>query len=151
MFYCQNGIHDRRSILTPFQLLQFSQKTPEGVHVLLSANCVCEKSQVKHSTVNVQLIVDLCVVTCVYLTDTVEPLVVWPCFSLQTISSDSNAENLCAHYEPHVCLTRDALVRLLDNHGPEFGEQWELPVWVQLNPAKGTASSFGHSGCYGGS
>lgn len=43
MSYCKNGIHDRGSIVTPFQLLQFSQKTPEGVHVLLSrtsANCV---------------------------------------------------------------------------------------------------------------
>lgn len=40
-----------------------------------------------------------------------------------------------------MCLTRDALVRLLDNHGPDFGEQWELPVCVKLNPGKGTASS----------
>ncbi|XP_074488999.1 little elongation complex subunit 2 isoform X2 [Sebastes fasciatus] len=56
-----------------------------------------------------------------------------------TISDDSNANNLCAHYEPHVCLTRDALVRLLDNHGPDFGEQWELPVWVKLNPGKGSS------------
>lgn len=56
-----------------------------------------------------------------------------------TISSDSNAEKLCARYEPHVCLTRDALVRLLDNHGPDFGEQWELPVQVKLNPGKGSS------------
>uniref|UniRef100_UPI003AAE8CB0 little elongation complex subunit 2 n=1 Tax=Centroberyx gerrardi TaxID=166262 RepID=UPI003AAE8CB0 len=56
-----------------------------------------------------------------------------------TISSDSNAEKLCAYYEPHVCVTRDALVRLLDNHGPEFGDQWELPVWVKLNPGKGSS------------
>ncbi|XP_053175206.1 little elongation complex subunit 2 [Scomber japonicus] len=55
-----------------------------------------------------------------------------------TISSDSNAEKLCARYEPHVCLTRDALVRLLDNHGPDFGEQWELPIWVKLSPGKGS-------------
>ncbi|XP_069019363.1 little elongation complex subunit 2 isoform X1 [Embiotoca jacksoni] len=53
-----------------------------------------------------------------------------------TISSDGNAEKLCALYEPHVCLTRDALVRLLDNHGPDFREQWELPVWVKVNPGK---------------
>lgn len=59
------------------------------------------------------------------------------CLSLQTISTDSNAEKLCSHYEPHVCLTRDALVRLLDNHGPDFGEQWEVPVWVKVNPGKG--------------
>ncbi|XP_070763863.1 little elongation complex subunit 2 [Enoplosus armatus] len=56
-----------------------------------------------------------------------------------TVSSDSNAENLCARYEPHVCLTRDALVRLLDNHGPDFGDQWELPVWIKLNPGKGSS------------
>ncbi|XP_076590064.1 little elongation complex subunit 2 isoform X1 [Chaetodon auriga] len=56
-----------------------------------------------------------------------------------TISSDNNAENLCARYEPHVCLTRAALVRLLDNHGPDFGEQWEVPVWVKLNTGKGSS------------
>ncbi|KAM6926101.1 little elongation complex subunit 2 isoform 1-T1 [Lycodopsis pacificus] len=55
------------------------------------------------------------------------------------ISTDSNAESLSARYEPEVCLTRDALVRLLDNHGPDFGEQWELPVCVQLNPGKGSS------------
>lgn len=55
-----------------------------------------------------------------------------------TVSSDSNAEKLCSHYEPHVCLTRDALVRLLDNHGPDFKEQWELPVLVKSNPGKGS-------------
>lgn len=68
------------------------------------------------------------------------------CF-LQKISSDTNAEKLCSRYEPHVCLTRDALVRLLDNHGPDFQEQWELPVCVKLNAVKGTASSFMHSDC----
>lgn len=63
-------------------------------------------------------------------------------FSLQTISSDSNAETLSARYEPHVCLTRDALFRLLNNHGPDFGEQWEVPVWVKLNPGKGKSSQL---------
>ncbi|KAM3836151.1 little elongation complex subunit 2-like [Diretmus argenteus] len=56
-----------------------------------------------------------------------------------TISSDVNAEKLCAHYEPHVCLSRDALIRLLDNHGPEFSDQWELPVWVKSHPGKGAS------------
>uniref|UniRef100_A0A3Q4AK52 Little elongation complex subunit 2 C-terminal domain-containing protein n=1 Tax=Mola mola TaxID=94237 RepID=A0A3Q4AK52_MOLML len=56
----------------------------------------------------------------------------------KTISGDSNAEKLSARYEPHVCLTRDALVRLLDNHGPNFAEQWEVPVVVKINPVKGT-------------
>lgn len=54
-----------------------------------------------------------------------------------TISSDRNAKALSDHYEPHLCLTRDALVRLLDNHGPDFGEQWELPVLVECNKGKG--------------
>ncbi|KAM3608514.1 uncharacterized protein V6R79_000383 [Siganus canaliculatus] len=55
-----------------------------------------------------------------------------------TISGDPNAANLSARYEPHVCLTQHALMRLLDNHGPEFGEQWELPVWIKLNTRKGS-------------
>uniref|UniRef100_A0A3B4G2B2 Interactor of little elongator complex ELL subunit 2 n=1 Tax=Pundamilia nyererei TaxID=303518 RepID=A0A3B4G2B2_9CICH len=88
MYICSRfSIHDLGSIEILFRLLQFSPKTPEGVH---------------------------------------------------TVSGDGNAEKLCACYEPHVCLTRDALVRLLDNHGPEFVEQWELPVWVKLNQGKGT-------------
>ncbi|KAG7280060.1 hypothetical protein CRUP_030516 [Coryphaenoides rupestris] len=37
---------------------------------------------------------------------------------IMPISSDANAEKLSSHYEPHVCLTQDALVTLLDNHGP---------------------------------
>ncbi|XP_014323982.1 little elongation complex subunit 2 [Xiphophorus maculatus] len=55
------------------------------------------------------------------------------------ISSDGNTEKLCAYYEPHVCLTRDALVRLLDNHGPDFGDQWELPVLVKITPGEGSS------------
>ncbi|XP_028305476.1 little elongation complex subunit 2 isoform X2 [Gouania willdenowi] len=55
---------------------------------------------------------------------------------LANVSSDGNAEKLCARYEPHVCLTRDALIRLLDNHGPDFLDQWELPVWIKSNPDK---------------
>nr|XP_019969600.1 PREDICTED: little elongation complex subunit 2 [Paralichthys olivaceus] len=56
-----------------------------------------------------------------------------------TISSDANAEKLCGRYEPHVCMTRDALVKLLDNHGPDFGEPWELPVWIKSNSGKGSS------------
>ncbi|KAG7522926.1 little elongation complex subunit 2 [Solea senegalensis] len=56
-----------------------------------------------------------------------------------TVSSDGNAEKLSAHYEPHVCMTRDALVKLLDNCGPDFREPWELPVWIKLNPSKGSS------------
>ncbi|XP_054633332.1 little elongation complex subunit 2 isoform X2 [Dunckerocampus dactyliophorus] len=53
------------------------------------------------------------------------------------ISSDENAEKLCARYEPHVCITRDALVTLLDNHGPDFAQGWELPVCIKVNHGKG--------------
>ncbi|XP_037110191.1 little elongation complex subunit 2 [Syngnathus acus] len=55
------------------------------------------------------------------------------------ISSDDNAEKLCARYEPHVCLTREALVTLLDNHGPDFAQRWELPVTIQMNHGKGVS------------
>ncbi|KAM9753218.1 little elongation complex subunit 2 isoform 3-T3 [Menidia menidia] len=55
------------------------------------------------------------------------------------VSSDGNAEKLCALYEPQICLTRDALCRLLDNHGPDFAEQWELPVSVKATPGKGSS------------
>uniref|UniRef100_A0A3B4A2T7 Little elongation complex subunit 2 C-terminal domain-containing protein n=1 Tax=Periophthalmus magnuspinnatus TaxID=409849 RepID=A0A3B4A2T7_9GOBI len=54
-----------------------------------------------------------------------------------SISSDHNASRLCSSYEPHVCLTRDALVQLLNNHGPDFKEEWELPVLIKTNPSKG--------------
>lgn len=64
-------------------------------------------------------------------------------FSLQTISTDRNAETLSARYEPQVCLTRDALFRLLNNHGPDFGEQWEVPVWVKLNQGQGKSFQSG--------
>ncbi|XP_067090844.1 little elongation complex subunit 2 isoform X2 [Osmerus mordax] len=59
--------------------------------------------------------------------------------SLAAVSSDSNANKLCARYEPHVCLTRDALVRLLNNHGPDFSDPWELPLWVKTKPGKGSS------------
>lgn len=53
-----------------------------------------------------------------------------------SISDDSNAEKLCGIYEPHVCLTREALVQLINNHGPDFREEWELPVLIKSNLEK---------------
>ncbi|XP_077566532.1 little elongation complex subunit 2 [Stigmatopora nigra] len=53
------------------------------------------------------------------------------------ISSDNNAEKLCDRYEPHVCITREGLVTLLDNHGPDFNQRWELPVCIRDNHGKG--------------
>uniref|UniRef100_A0AAV2L670 Annexin n=1 Tax=Knipowitschia caucasica TaxID=637954 RepID=A0AAV2L670_KNICA len=52
-----------------------------------------------------------------------------------SVSSDSNSLSLCSRYEPHVCLTRDALVQLLNNHGPDFREEWEIPVLIRANPS----------------
>ncbi|XP_036400462.1 little elongation complex subunit 2 isoform X2 [Megalops cyprinoides] len=52
------------------------------------------------------------------------------------ISSDQNAENLCARYDPHVCLTNQAFVRLLNNHGPDYCDQWEIPVCVKETSGK---------------
>ncbi|KAG9352352.1 hypothetical protein JZ751_020765 [Albula glossodonta] len=52
------------------------------------------------------------------------------------VSCDQNAEKLFAKYEPHVCLTSQAFSRLLNNQGPEYSEQWEIPVWVKME--KGT-------------
>lgn len=53
-----------------------------------------------------------------------------------SISNDNNAERLCTCYAPHVCLTREALVQLLDNNGPGFRDEWELPVLIKSIPSK---------------
>ncbi|KAI7811852.1 putative NMDA receptor-regulated protein 2, partial [Triplophysa rosa] len=61
--------------------------------------------------------------------------------SLHTpISSDNNAEKLSATYEPHVCLSKEAFLQLLSND-PELTEAWELPVWVKMNPTRGSGQS----------
>ncbi|XP_026118477.1 little elongation complex subunit 2-like isoform X3 [Carassius auratus] len=54
------------------------------------------------------------------------------------ISNDSNAEKLCATYEPQVCLSKEAFLQLLNNNS-EFTEAWELPVWVRENPMNGSS------------
>ncbi|XP_053496746.1 little elongation complex subunit 2 isoform X1 [Ictalurus furcatus] len=56
------------------------------------------------------------------------------------ISSDRNAEKLSATYEPHVCLSKEAFIQLLNN-SVGFAEAWELPVCVKVNPANGSAQS----------
>ncbi|XP_055011544.1 little elongation complex subunit 2 isoform X2 [Boleophthalmus pectinirostris] len=52
-----------------------------------------------------------------------------------SVSSDTNAARLCSGYEPHVCLTHEALVQLLNNHGPDFRDEWELPVLIKTSPS----------------
>ncbi|XP_075388217.1 little elongation complex subunit 2 [Tenrec ecaudatus] len=54
------------------------------------------------------------------------------------ISKDPNAEKLVSRYHPHIVLTSQSLFTLLNNYGPSYKEQWEIPVCVQLIPAAGS-------------
>ncbi|XP_034265288.1 little elongation complex subunit 2 isoform X1 [Pantherophis guttatus] len=47
------------------------------------------------------------------------------------ISTDPNAEKLAAKYCPQVVLTGESLYTLLNNHGLDYKQQWELPVSVK--------------------
>ncbi|KAG8144834.1 hypothetical protein E2320_013247 [Naja naja] len=51
--------------------------------------------------------------------------------SMQDISTDPNAEQLAAKYCPQVVLTGESLYTLLNNHGLDYKQQWELPVSVK--------------------
>uniref|UniRef100_A0A8C4XGP8 Interactor of little elongation complex ELL subunit 2 n=1 Tax=Erpetoichthys calabaricus TaxID=27687 RepID=A0A8C4XGP8_ERPCA len=53
------------------------------------------------------------------------------------ISTDYNAEKLCVKYGPQVSMTKDALFTLLNNHGTEYKEAWEIPVCVKMLTGKG--------------
>ncbi|XP_035191856.1 little elongation complex subunit 2 isoform X1 [Oxyura jamaicensis] len=48
------------------------------------------------------------------------------------ISSDSNAEKLALKYSPQVVLSNQSLFTLLNNHGLNYKEQWEIPVCVKM-------------------
>ncbi|NWJ04151.1 ICE2 protein, partial [Crypturellus undulatus] len=50
------------------------------------------------------------------------------------ISSDSNAEKLALKYCPQVVLSSQSLFALLNNHGVNYKEQWEVPVCVKMIP-----------------
>ncbi|XP_009977797.1 PREDICTED: little elongation complex subunit 2 [Tauraco erythrolophus] len=54
------------------------------------------------------------------------------------ISSDSNAEKLALKYCPQVVLSNQSLFTLLNNHGLNYKEQWELPVCVKMIPVAGS-------------
>ncbi|NXC03931.1 ICE2 protein, partial [Orthonyx spaldingii] len=54
------------------------------------------------------------------------------------ISSDSNAEKLALKYCPQVVLSNQSLFTLLNNHGLNYKEQWEIPVCVKLIPVTGS-------------
>ncbi|XP_019388966.1 PREDICTED: little elongation complex subunit 2 [Crocodylus porosus] len=53
------------------------------------------------------------------------------------ISSDPNAEKLALKYHPQVVLSSRSLFTLLNNHGLNYKEQWEIPVSVQMIPVEG--------------
>ncbi|XP_031417937.1 little elongation complex subunit 2 [Clupea harengus] len=59
----------------------------------------------------------------------------------KVISSDDAAERLSSKYEPDVCLTKEALLQILDQ-GSEFSEDWELPVWVKVNSLTGKKTVY---------
>ncbi|XP_066052450.1 little elongation complex subunit 2 isoform X2 [Chamaea fasciata] len=54
------------------------------------------------------------------------------------ISSDSNAEKLALKYCPQVILSSQSLFTLLNNHGLNYKEQWEIPVCVKMVTVAGS-------------
>ncbi|XP_006831646.1 PREDICTED: NMDA receptor-regulated protein 2 isoform X2 [Chrysochloris asiatica] len=54
------------------------------------------------------------------------------------ISKDPNAAKLVSRYHPQIALTSQSLFTLLNNYGPSYKEQWEIPVCVQLIPVAGS-------------
>ncbi|XP_027707707.1 little elongation complex subunit 2 isoform X2 [Vombatus ursinus] len=48
------------------------------------------------------------------------------------ISTDPNAEKLVLRYHPQIALTSRSLFTLLNNHAPNYKEQWEIPVCVKI-------------------
>ncbi|XP_063202955.1 little elongation complex subunit 2 isoform X1 [Chroicocephalus ridibundus] len=56
----------------------------------------------------------------------------------EDISSDSNAEKLALKYCPQVVLSNESLFTLLNNHGLNYKEQWEIPVCIKMIPVAGS-------------
>ncbi|NWV78376.1 ICE2 protein, partial [Dasyornis broadbenti] len=54
------------------------------------------------------------------------------------VSSDSNAEKLALKYCPQVVLSNQSLFTLLNNHGLNYKEQWEIPVCVKVVTVAGS-------------
>ncbi|KAG8440293.1 hypothetical protein GDO86_006161 [Hymenochirus boettgeri] len=48
-----------------------------------------------------------------------------------SVISDANAAKLASKYSPQVVLTSHTLYTLLNNHGPDYKEQWEIPLRVE--------------------
>ncbi|XP_027759709.1 little elongation complex subunit 2 [Empidonax traillii] len=54
------------------------------------------------------------------------------------VSSDPNAEKLALKYCPQVVLSNQSLFTLLNNHGLNYKEQWEIPVCVKMVAVAGS-------------
>ena len=52
-------------------------------------------------------------------------------------SKDPNIKKLLEIYSAEIVLAESSLACLIDNHGPSFERQWEMPVKVVLLPGKG--------------
>jgi len=50
---------------------------------------------------------------------------------IQMISEDENAERLAVKYGAHIVISSSSLQCLIDNNGPHFQRQWEIPVIVK--------------------
>ncbi|XP_068131797.1 little elongation complex subunit 2 isoform X2 [Hyperolius riggenbachi] len=55
----------------------------------------------------------------------------------KSVTSDSNTAKLVSKYCPQVVLTAQALYTLLNNHGPAYTEQWEIPIRVETSTGAG--------------
>ncbi|KAM8972214.1 little elongation complex subunit 2 [Pelodytes ibericus] len=60
-----------------------------------------------------------------------------------SVISDPNATKLAAKYCPQVVMTSQVLYTLLNNHGANYKEQWEIPIRVEtINTAGGKTSKI---------
>ncbi|XP_041082862.1 little elongation complex subunit 2 [Polyodon spathula] len=89
-------------------------------------------TKAKFSEGQVQLITDYSVVA------SLAPPEKAACNVHADISCDSNAEKLSLKYNPQVSITSEALFTLLNNHGPDYKDSWEIPVCIKTVPGEGT-------------
>lgn len=90
-------------------------------------------TKAKFSEGQVQLITDYSVVA------SLAPPEKAACNVHADISCDSNAEKLSLKYNPQVSITSEALFTLLNNHGPDYKDSWEIPVCIKTVPGEGTS------------
>ena len=52
-------------------------------------------------------------------------------FPFQVVSEDPVAMDLARKHKVDIVISSSGLNTLLDNHAPDYGKQWQLPVTVQ--------------------